>query len=271
MFTITRITVQRKRKNRYNVFIKQAGQDKERYGFSLEEDTLIKDGVRKGQTLDQAAIDGLMKQDRMDKAYHRALGYLGHRMRSIKEMRTYLYDKEIDEEQVKIVIKRLLEQKFLDDEAFAIAYVRTKVKTTFRGPGVIKRELFQKGVHSEMIDLALKEYPESEQVRQISKWLAKQIKKTSRDSHRHFQMKRRAQLADKGFSQDVINEALDITDMKKGEEDEWQALIYQGERALRRYQRKSEGYQLTQKIKASLYQKGFNQDLINRFIDHHLE
>jgi len=269
VFEVARIVAQKKHENRYNIFIKKDG--KEHYGFSVEEETIINEGIRKGQILDQTTIDALMKKDTLHKAYNRALGYLGHRMRSVKELRTYLIEKEVETEQIEIIINRLKEQKILDDQAFATAYVRTKIKTTFKGPAQLKRELIQKGIESAQIDQALLEYSETEQIKLIQKWLEKQLKKTKRDSYRLGQMKMKRQLIQKGFNQSVIDQALQMMELEKDEEKEWQALVFQGEKALRRYRKKTEGYLLEQKVKASLYQKGFNQDQIGRFIEQYLE
>lgn len=265
---ITRITIQKNNQHRYNIFIKKEG--KEQYGFSVEEETLISEGLKKGKKLDQVKINELMRTDDLNKAYNSAIHYLSYRMRSTKEIKDYLLKKELDEEQIGVIIERLNRHKLLDDQAFAEAYVTTKMNTGFKGPEQIRIELVQKGIKHEMIDYALQFYSEQKQLILIEKWLGKQMKKSARQSYRQRINKMKQQLMQKGFQQSTIEQAFQQYELDKDDDQEWQALVYQGEKALRSYQAKSEGYQLVQKIKASLYRKGFNQDLIERFIDEHL-
>ena len=88
MSKVTRISVQKKNKNRYNIFLQEEGE--ERYAFSVEEETLIEAGLRKGQILDRDMIKSLERKDLLHKSYNRAINYLSYRMRSIKEIADYL-------------------------------------------------------------------------------------------------------------------------------------------------------------------------------------
>ena len=54
---------------------------------------------------------------------------------------------------------------------------------------------------------------------------------------------------------------------EKSAEDELDALRVQGDKAWVRYARKAEGRALVQKVRASLYQKGFANELINTYIE----
>lgn len=270
MLKVTRIAVQKRNKNRYNIFIEKAG--KEEYAFSLEEDTLIKEALKKGQTLDKETMDRLMRSDELSKVYNQALNYLSYRMRSTKELIQYLSDKEIDQEQIHRIITRLEKQNLLDDQAFADAYVATKVKTTFKGPERLKTELFQKGISEEFIEHALIQYSDAKQIKLIKQWLIKQAKKTTRQSHRQGLLKMKQQLIQKGFSQSVIEPAFhQDQSLEKDDEQEWEALVYQGEKAIRRYQPKAEGYMLIQKVKGVLYRRGFSQEQIERFSEQYIQ
>ena len=75
----------------------------------------------------------------------------------------------------------------------------------------------------------------------------------------------------KGFNRSIIEHVFQKSTFEANVEEEWQALVYQGERALRNYRTKAEGYLLKQKIKASLYRKGFSQEKINQFIEEYLK
>src|SRR5690625_5055961 len=143
---ISRITVQKKNKHRYNIFLKANEQTNESYGFSVEEESLIKFDLRKGRKITGAEIKQLQQFDTMQKAYARSIQYLGYRMRTEKEMRTYLHKLEVDDEQIDVIINRLYDEKLLDDHAFATAFVNMRMNSSTKGPKLVKKELVEKGV-----------------------------------------------------------------------------------------------------------------------------
>ncbi len=265
MQTISRITVQKKNKHRFNIFLKQDGN--ESYAFSVEEDTLINEHLHKGMELEQTTIDSLIKKDNLHKGYSLALHFLSYRMRSVKEMHTNLVKKELDEEQINVIIDRLLKDKWLDDQQFAQAFVQTKIQTTTKGPQLIKKELIEKGVVASMADTELENYSFDEQVEKVRKLIIKKQQQSNKASFKQQFNKTKQHLMQKGFSQDVITAAFDEVTYDKDDDQEWEAVVYQGEKILQRHQRKWTGFELEQKVKASLYQKGFSFDEIGRFVE----
>lgn len=55
------------------------------------------------------------------------------------------------------IVQRLIDERFIDDERFARAFVRSKVIHSGWGRVKIRAALFQKGIERELIDLALDE------------------------------------------------------------------------------------------------------------------
>ncbi|MFB1052137.1 recombination regulator RecX [Paraliobacillus sp. JSM ZJ581] len=265
MQKISRITIQKKNKHRYNIFLDQHGN--ESYGFSVEEDTLIAEHLRKGMKIDQATIDTLIKKDNLHKGYSLSLQYLSYRMRSVKEMYDYLVKKELDETQIQVIIERLKKEKWLDDQLFAVAFVRTKIQTTSKGPLLIKKELIEKGVSSQVAEIGLTYYSFEQQVEKASKLITKKQNRNNKASFRQQLNKIKQSLVQKGFTQEAINKVTGQISHNKDEEQEWEAVVYQGEKALKKMQRKWSGFELQHKVKASLYQKGFSFEVIEKFID----
>lgn len=75
-----------------------------------------------------------------------------------KEIRNYLIKKEQDPTHIEEALNRLEEQGYIDDAAFAGAFVRTKVNTTSKGPLVIRKELQEKGIAGAAADQAMTYY-----------------------------------------------------------------------------------------------------------------
>ncbi len=55
------------------------------------------------------------------------------------------------------IVQRLVDERFIDDERFARAFVRSKVNYSGWGRIKIRHALYQKGLERELIDLALEE------------------------------------------------------------------------------------------------------------------
>ncbi|WP_163971026.1 recombination regulator RecX [Oceanobacillus halotolerans] len=265
MTKITRITTQKRRKNRYNIFLDDGHGEK--YGFSVEEDVLIEFNLRKGLSLDQAMIQQLEQRDTFHKAYALAINYLSYRMRTKKELYDYLVKKEVDDEHIPKIMDRLEQEHLLDDRQFAEAFVQTRIQTSSKGPLLIKKELIEKGVAASIADNAIQSYSYETQLAKAEKWVTKKLNHRKKDSFQNQIQKLQTTLMQKGFSQDVMKEVTSDLYDEKDDESEWTALQYHGEKMLRKYKSKYTGFKLEQKLKEALYRKGFSLDDIQAFID----
>ncbi|WP_433748195.1 recombination regulator RecX [Falsibacillus pallidus] len=261
MAIITKISKQVKNDERYNIFLDG------KYAFSVDEDVLAKKRLQKGQELSDLDISEIQFHDDIRKGYNMALNYLTARMRTEKEIRTYLKDKEVEESIIPEIIFKLNQYKFINDEEFAIAFVRTQAATSNKGPVTIKRELAEKGVHQNFIERALEEFPFDQQLENAMKLAEKVVRQNQNLSESNVKQKIQQTLMRKGYSSNVIQEALIEVEFEKDTDEEWEAILYQGEKAYRRYS-KFEGFEYKQKMKQALYRKGFNMELIDRFLEH---
>ncbi|GGB57709.1 regulatory protein RecX [Lentibacillus populi] len=265
MSVISRITTQKKHRNRYNIFLDDGHGEK--YGFSVNEAVLIEYRLRKGLELDDAAISTLVKQDSLHKSYTLAISFLSYRMRTKKETMDYLAKKEVDEVHITNIMDRLQKEKLVDDEQFADAFVKTRIQTSSKGPRLIQQELLEKGVSAAIASSAAEQYTYGMQYEKAYKLAEKKLTSGSKKSFRQKLQQLQASLMQKGFDHDVIKDVLTEIDNQKENNAEWDALIYNGEKLLRKYQPKFSGFALQNKMKEALFRKGFSLELINRFLD----
>lgn len=263
MAIITKITTQQKNQDRFNVFI-DYGKGEE-FAFSVDSDVLIKFQLKKGMELDDFSFLEIQYQDDIRKAYNLAVNYLAIRMRAKKEIRDFLLKKEMDETLIDEVMNKLAAQKYIDDQEFALAYARTQVNTTDKGPGVIKRELKEKGIPEQLLHLALDEFTMEKQIERAIEISGKFLRKNTRDSGKIQKQKLENQLLRKGYSFDVISMAVNETGKPDQMVEEMEAIRYQGEKAHRKFSQFS-GYEYRQKMKQALYRKGFSMDIIEQFL-----
>jgi len=261
---ITKISVQQKKIDRYNIFLDG------KYAFSVDEDVLIKHQLKKGMELDEFSLSEIGYQDEIRKAYNIAIQYLSKRMRSEKEIRQSLAAKEIDEVIIQEVVLKLFEFNFLNDEEYAVAFVRTLMNTTDKGKEVVKQELWEKGISENLIEQALQEYPYEDEFNKALTLSEKFVKKNTSDSSKIVKQKLEQLLMRKGYSRGTIKEAIAETEIEKTVDEEFEAIRKHAEKAHRKYSSFT-GYEYEQKMKQALYRKGFSIELIEQMINDYRE
>ncbi len=259
---ITRIAAQKNRDKRFSVYMDSG--NGEVFAFSVDEDILVRFGLRKGLEFDHNTIQKIMHEDEINRAFQFCLSFLSYRMRSEKEVIHYMTKKQVKKEVIPLVIEKLKEHRYLDDREFAKSYVREKKRATVKGPRLLRDELFEKGIAEELINDALDDYPECEQTEAAARFAIKKSAQFKNESLLSVKNKIGQQLLQKGFDHEVIQNALNEIP-EKSEEEEWSALKIQGEKAHRKYCR-YEGFEYEKRMKHYLYGKGFSVSQIERLL-----
>ncbi|MGC8230252.1 recombination regulator RecX [Pseudobacillus badius] len=260
MKVITKISLQQKLTDRYNIFLN------EEYAFSVDESVLIQYGLKKGMELGADQIAAILRHDEIRKGLNMAIHFLSIRMRAEKEVREFLAKKEIEHEAAEEIIHTLYRMSYLDDNEFAAAYVNTQINTSDKGPQAIERELKEKGIKQSFIEQALAKFTASLQVEKALKLADKYRRKYVKESPIIQKQKVEQTLARKGYGWPVIQEAVAGSASEESEEERLQALMYQAEKAHRRYSKFSGG-EYRQKMKQALYRKGFSMSDIEQAIE----
>jgi regulatory protein len=151
---ITALKIQKRNKERVNVYLDDQ--------YALAVTLGVAAGLKKGQQLSDSEIEALKREDKKNKAYHQALRFLGFRARSQQEMVRYLEKKGYAPEVVEETINRLLQEQYLDDEAFARAWLNERERLRPRGTRALRYELKQKGIEDRVIDTVLNEVDDAE-------------------------------------------------------------------------------------------------------------
>jgi len=258
---VTKITVQKKRKDRFNVFV-----DGE-YSFPISEAVLIKVGLHKGMTLTKERSAEIEKENYDYMAYTTAVNYLSYSLRSEKEVRKKLQEEEISPDAIERALTRLIDQNYVNDRIYGESYTRTAANLNLKGPQLIANELKGKGLSEEDIAFSLKQYPQKLQLENAQTIAEKQLRKQSRVSSHEAASKIRLHLHQKGYPSDIVLEVMAAIETEKEEEDEMAALRMQGDKLWRRYERKAKGRELHQKVRAGLYQKGYPGELVSAYIE----
>lgn len=213
MSKITALTSQQKDPNRINVMVDGA------YRFSLDISQVVSLGVKLGCEYTDTELEEIEGESQFGKLYARALEYCLMRPHSAKEVRDYLWRKtratkyksrktgELKEragvapELTDRVYDKLVEKKYIDDEAFARYWVENRNLSKGASRRKLEAELRAKGVVREVIELQLAETDRSDES-ELEKVIAKKRSKYS-DDQKFMQY-----LARQGFGYDDIKRAL---------------------------------------------------------------
>ena len=258
--TITKISIQKKAVDRYNIFLD------DNYAFSVTEDILIKFNLRKGLTLTDEEIGMITESESWHRSYVQAIHFLSYRMRSKQEIRDYLKKKEVAPTVTEEIIARLEKEKHINDKEFAKAFIRDRMNQTSKGPRLIVKELKEKGVKAETANEAIALYSYERQFQTALKWAQKQLKRKSNQSYNKQNETLKIKLMQKGFTSDVVNEVFAEIKPPIDKEAELEALELQANKLYSRYEKKYQGNELMMKLKAGLYRRGFQGDLINEYV-----
>ena len=152
-------------------------------------------------------------QHRIEKYFSLVYRYLTIRNRSEKEIRDYLQKKNADTDIIDAIVQKLYEQKFLDDEAFARGWIRSRAMFRPRGKRMLQMELQQKGIHKEIIEKVLNEENEDvpDELTQAKNIIGKRVAKLQGEPRHVIYQKVGAFLGRRGYGWDIIKKAIDQT------------------------------------------------------------
>lgn len=197
MGVITALEVQKRNKERVNVFI-----DGE-YGFSLAMIEAAR--LKKGQSLTEQQIDELRGVDEVHRAVDHAVRFLSYRPRSNAEVSRNL-SKKFDDTVIDAAVERLTALGYLDDAAFAKYWVENRDAFNPRGVMALRYELRQKGIEESIIRQVLESYDTLDAAYRAAQSKAKNLKYADRQT---FQQKVGSYLQRRGFGYGVVRDVLE--------------------------------------------------------------
>lgn len=184
------------RRNRYRVEI--AGEPV----LTLTAETLAASGLQVGWPISAEQLRNLAAEDARRQALDAALRLLGYRPRAEQELRERLTRRGFPAEAVEATLARLRECGYVDDAAFARAWVESRTGAAARGRRLLLHELRAKGVDPEVAARTLHEAPDD---LETARALAEKKARTLRGlDARTFRQRLGAYLHRRGFATDVI-------------------------------------------------------------------
>ncbi len=189
---ITKLEYQKKDPNRVNIFVD------DKFATGITADDLLRLGLYKDKEITHEELVKIIDTSDFGKLFNKALNFLSYRPRSEWEIR-FKFRTE-DKDLLDKVVEKLKSINQINDENFARWFVDQRLTFKPEGKRALRFELKKKGIDDKTIAKVLEENQSSDYELAL---LA--LKKKSRIKDRE---KLQRYLASRGFSWDVINEAL---------------------------------------------------------------
>lgn len=173
-------------------------------------DVFIKNGLRKGDEINDEFISSLLDQNDNFSAKETAFRLLTRRHHSRKELERKLLSRKFNKETIKTILNDLENNNYLDDEKFSHEYAEEKLNKKHLGKNLIKAHLKEKGVSSEIISKTLDDRTEFEEFENAVILAEKKIallkdredeKKTIQRIYSYLQLR--------GFNYEIIRKVID--------------------------------------------------------------
>ncbi|MDO3410633.1 RecX family transcriptional regulator [Saccharibacillus sp. CPCC 101409] len=175
---------------------------------TVHESTMVRYGMTKGSFFNKTSLREIISDNERQIAYAEALNYLSFRPRTSGEVEKRLLEKEIDPHAAAAVVQRLASENLIDDQLYAKEWARQRVTNRKKGKVWVRQELKQKGIDQELIQEALDEVGDEDELSSAVDTASKKWRTTKGEV---WERKRKtlAFLMRRGFSSDISRKALE--------------------------------------------------------------
>lgn len=216
-------------------------------------DVILKNDILFKKEIGPDIINQLNIDTKYYDLYNKAVKYILKRIRSKKEVNTYLEKFDITEEEKEKIINDLEKLNLINDTLFTNSYVHDRFFLSKDGKKKIYNELKEHDIDDETIIDALEKITEEEVYNKLKDIIDKKIKANKNKSNRTLKVQITQELTNLGYDRTMIVEVFDSIDKSDTE-----AIKKEYDKQYCLLSKKYEGRELEYKIKQKLYQKGFD-------------
>ena len=239
---------EKKKNGMYQVFFDNG------YDVDLHEEIILKYGLLIKKEADDKEIEKMLGENKKYIAYNMSIKYLTSKMKSIKEMKDYLYKNNFDKDIVNDVIDLLKKEKYLDDSAYSKAFINDKILLSNDGPNKVRNKLNELGVDKDIIEKSIITFTDKLQEERIKKIADKQIAINKNKSAYILKNKITEYLYNLGYDKSLILNYMEKVSIK----DDKELVKKEYDKIYKKLSKKYSGSELEYKVKQKMYSLGFN-------------
>lgn len=219
----------------------------------INEDLIIKYNLLTNKKISDSLREQIIAENKKYEVYSIALKYINTRLRSKKEIVSYLSKKGIDLLLIEEVVQLLEHQHYISDDVYTTAFVNDQINLTKNGPLKIIRELKARGIKENILENKMNLFNESLIQERIKYLIDRKIKTNKNKGSYLLKQKILDDLINIGYTKEDIINILNETDI----EDNQDMAKREYDKLYKKLAKKYEGPELEYQIRKRLYQKGF--------------
>lgn len=229
--------------------------------YKLYDEVILKNNLLLTKEIDLITLEKILNDNEEYKAYYLALKYLGIKLRTEKEIITYLIKKEITEQVIDKTIKKLKTNNLLDKKIYLTSYINDQINLTLNGPNKIINDLIKLGFEEEEI-LNYLDINDQIWAEKVNKIIAKKLKSNHKLSNNEFKKKIKKDLYMLGY-QDNIKELIAEINF-----DDTEMFLSQADKYYDKLKKKhKEPNSLAYAFKNKMYLLGYSLELIENYLN----
>lgn len=229
------------------------------------DDVILENGLLYHPEINADILNKITMDHQYYDIYYKAIQYISKRLRSEKEIKTYLDKYNANTKDKEQVIHKLKEIGLINDENFVKAYVSDKIHLSTSGPYKIKRELLDHDIDEDIINGELAKIDADVLYEKMEKLINKRVKNSKYAGYK-LKQKVVGEMSNLGYDKQSVLSILENID-----KDDSSLLEKEVSKQYKKLSNKYSGQELENKIKQKLYQKGFSlsdsQDAIDEFLN----
>ncbi|ENZ36111.1 MULTISPECIES: recombination regulator RecX [Clostridium] len=202
MAIITKIEIQKKNKERVNIYLD------EEYAFSISAELVYKENLKVKDVVDIEKLKSVADKESYLRCKNSALKIIERSYKTEKEVIEKLQMKGYEQNHIEASIEFLKEYKFLNDDYYAEAFIKDKLNS--KGSQRIKQDLIKKGIPRDKIEEKLEgidKIAEKNTARVLANKKLRIIQKSENDTYK-ISGKLYRFLISKGYTYDVVKEVV---------------------------------------------------------------
>lgn len=250
--------------------IKQIKKQSDKYKIVLEnneiittyDEVILKNNILYKKDLDDKIINEIKKENEYYEMLNKTIKYIKTKLRSEKEIIDYMNKQKIEETNQQKIIKKLKEQKLINDKLYIQAYIHDKITFSNDGPNKIKKELIKNKLEENDIEEELIKINKEKIKEKLEKLITKKISINTKYSNSMLKQKLLNHFINLGYDKNDILYILENNITSNNE-----IIKKEYTKIYNKLKNKYEGKELIFKIKQKLYQKGFEIEEINKILN----
>ncbi len=153
---ITKMQKQVRSNERFNIYLDNS------YYCALTAECIVKAGLKEGLDVEREYIDNLQFESEKQTALTKTVSYLGKKLKTKKELITYLKGKGYVDTIIDYVLDMLSQYGYVDDEYYSKTYIKSNLHG--KGKKLLALNLKQKGVADNIVQDSIAEIGDEREV-----------------------------------------------------------------------------------------------------------